>query len=201
LRAKRSNPSQSGSLDCFVACAPRNGVYAFIEGCFLTRASPVTPLPAFHAVDAVLAMACRHAFQSGNRIDEYFLTLTVKLGREDADACQIAVGTRQRADQSPVLYNNRLPIIRRTAELRLPAIYQFPEMTTEGALFAYGPRIGMLYGSMVALKLVKVLRGARPADLPIEQPTKFELAINLKTDALGVTIPPTLVARADQVIE
>jgi putative ABC transport system substrate-binding protein len=103
---------------------------------------------------------------------------------------------------SPFLYNNRRMIIQRTAELRLPAIYQFPEMATEGAFAAYGPRIVTLYGNMVALKLVKLLRGAKPADLPVEQPTKFELTINLKTaNALGMTVPPTLLARADEVIE
>jgi putative tryptophan/tyrosine transport system substrate-binding protein len=103
---------------------------------------------------------------------------------------------------SPVLYNNRAMVMQRAAELHLPAIYQFPEIAAEGGLAAYGPRILTLYRDAVALKLVKLLRGAKPADLPVEQPTKFELAINLKTaDALGLTIPPTLLARADEVIE
>jgi putative ABC transport system substrate-binding protein len=103
---------------------------------------------------------------------------------------------------SPVIYNNRRTVIQRTAELRLPAIYQFPETAADGGFAAYGPRIVTLYGNMVASKLVMLMRGAKPSDLPVEQPTKFELAINLKTaSALGITIPPTLLARADEVIE
>jgi putative ABC transport system substrate-binding protein len=103
---------------------------------------------------------------------------------------------------SPVIYNNRRTVIQRTAELRLPAIYQFPETAADGGVAAYGPRIVTLYGNMVASKLVMLMRGAKPSDLPVEQPTKFELAINLKTaSALGITIPPTLLARADEVIE
>jgi putative ABC transport system substrate-binding protein len=103
---------------------------------------------------------------------------------------------------SPFLYNNRRIVMQRAAELRLPAIYQFPEIAAEGGFAAYGPRFLALYRDMVTGKLVKLLRGARPADLPVEQPTKFELAINLKTaNALGVTVSPTFLARADEVIE
>jgi putative tryptophan/tyrosine transport system substrate-binding protein len=86
--------------------------------------------------------------------------------------------------------------------LRLPAIYQFPEVAEEGGFLGYGPRVVEMYRELMAALLVKLLRGAKPADLPVEQPTKFELAINLKTaNALGLTVPPTLLARADKVIE
>ena len=86
-------------------------------------------------------------------------------------------------------------------DARLPAIYQFPEIAEEGGLLSYGTRLLLCYRHVVSL-VDKVLRGAKPADLPIEQPTKFELVINLKTaNALGVTVPATLVARADKVIE
>jgi putative ABC transport system substrate-binding protein len=92
--------------------------------------------------------------------------------------------------------------MQRAAELRLPAIYQFPEMAAEGGFVAYGPRLLALYRDMLAWKLVKLLRGAKAADLPVEQPTKFELVINLKTaKALGLTVSPTFLARADEVIE
>lgn len=102
---------------------------------------------------------------------------------------------------SPFLYSNRQIVMQRVAELHLPAIYQFPEMAAEGGFAAYGPRLLALY-RVVALKLVKLLGGAKPADLPVEQPTKFELVINLKTaNALGVTLSPTFLARADEVIE
>jgi putative tryptophan/tyrosine transport system substrate-binding protein len=103
---------------------------------------------------------------------------------------------------SPFLYGNRQIVMQRVAALRLPAIYQFPEEAEEGGFVAYGPRLVQIFRQLVAQQLVKLLRGAKPIDLPIEQPTKFELVINLKTaNALGLTVPPTLLARADAVIE
>ena len=71
----------------------------------------------------------------------------------------------------------------------------------DGGLLAYGPRNLLCYRHVVSL-VDKVLRGAKPADLPIEQPSKFDLVVNLKTaTALGITIPPTLLLRADEVLE
>ncbi len=102
---------------------------------------------------------------------------------------------------SPLMHANRHAIIARTAALRLPAIYHWPETAQEGGLLAYGPRFFEFYRQW-ARQLVKVLRGAQPADLPVEQPTKFELVINLKTaKALGLAIPPSVLARAHEVIE
>jgi putative tryptophan/tyrosine transport system substrate-binding protein len=102
---------------------------------------------------------------------------------------------------SPQLNAARNVIIERTRNARLPAIYQFPETAEEGGLLSYGPRVLLCYRHVVSL-VDKVLRGTKPADLPIEQPFKFELAVNLKTAiAIGMTIPPTLLLRADQVIE
>jgi ABC transporter substrate binding protein len=103
---------------------------------------------------------------------------------------------------SPFLYGNRQTIMQRVAALRLPAIYQFPEEAEEGGFVAYGPRLIPIFRELVAEQLVKLLRGVKPADIPIEQPTKFELVINLKTaNAMGITVPATLLARADKVIE
>jgi putative tryptophan/tyrosine transport system substrate-binding protein len=103
---------------------------------------------------------------------------------------------------APVLYGNRQLIIDRVAALRLPAIYPWAEEADEGGFLAYGPRIIQMYREIVAQQLVKLLRGVKPTDIPVEQPTKFELVINLRTaNALGVTVPATLVARADKVIE
>ena len=103
---------------------------------------------------------------------------------------------------SPFLYVNRQLILERAAALRLPAIYQWPEEAEEGGLIAYGPSIVQIFRELVAQQLVKLFRGVKPGDIPIEQPTKFELVINLKTaHALGITVPPTLLARADEVIE
>jgi putative ABC transport system substrate-binding protein len=102
---------------------------------------------------------------------------------------------------SPVLNNFHRPIVERLRDARLPAIYQWPEIAEDGGLLAYGPRILLCYRYVVSL-VDKVLRGAKPADLPIEQPTKFELSVNLKTaGAIGLTISPTLLLRADEVIE
>jgi putative tryptophan/tyrosine transport system substrate-binding protein len=102
---------------------------------------------------------------------------------------------------SPLLNLWRLQIIDRMRDARLPAVYQWPESAEDGGLLAYGPRNLLCYRHVVSL-VDKVLRGAKPADLPIEQPTKFELAVNLKTaGAIGMTIPPTLLLRADEVIE
>ena len=87
------------------------------------------------------------------------------------------------------------------AQARLPAIYEWPETAEEGGLIAYGPRNTTVYRQVAAL-VNKVLRGAKPADLPVEQPTKIELVINSKTaKALGLTIPQSLRISADKVIE
>jgi putative tryptophan/tyrosine transport system substrate-binding protein len=103
---------------------------------------------------------------------------------------------------SPTLYGNRQIIMQRVAALRLPAIYQFPEEAEEGGFVAYGPRVVQVFRELMARQLAQLLRGAKPADIPVEQPTKFELVINLKTaNALSLTVPETLLARADKVIE
>jgi putative ABC transport system substrate-binding protein len=103
---------------------------------------------------------------------------------------------------SPFLYGNRQIVTQRVAALRLPAIYQFPEEADEGGFVAYGPSLVQIFREQVTEQVVKLLHGVKPADIPIEQPTKFELVINLKTaNAMGVTVPPALLARADKVIE
>jgi putative ABC transport system substrate-binding protein len=94
---------------------------------------------------------------------------------------------------------------RRLAELalkhRLPAMYDAREYVEVGGLIAYGPNRAELF-RRAAVYVDKILKGARPGDLPIEQPTKFELVVNLKTaKALGLTIPPAVLARADEVIQ
>jgi ABC-type uncharacterized transport system substrate-binding protein len=102
---------------------------------------------------------------------------------------------------SPMLFGNRRIIMDRVAALRLPAIYQWPEMAEEGGFAAYGPRITQI-PELAVRQTVKLFRGTKVADIPVEQPTKFGLVINLKTaKALGIAVPATLVARADKVIE
>jgi putative tryptophan/tyrosine transport system substrate-binding protein len=102
---------------------------------------------------------------------------------------------------APLFSINRRLVIERAAALGLPAIYEWAEMAEEGGLIAYGPRLTLIYRQLARL-IVKVLRGIKPEDLPVEQPTKFELVVNLKTaKALGLTIPQSLLLRADKVIE
>ena len=95
----------------------------------------------------------------------------------------------------------RETIARLAAEYRLPAIYEPRAFVVAGGLISYGPSIDQL-SYRAAAYVDKILKGAKPADLPIEQPTRFELIVNLKTaKALGITIPPSFLARADEVIE
>jgi putative ABC transport system substrate-binding protein len=100
-----------------------------------------------------------------------------------------------------LLYNHRKQIATLAAANRVPAMYFFREFVTAGGLMSYGPNDIDLF-RRTASYLDKVLRGVKPGDLPIEQPIKFELVINLKTArVLGLTVTPTLLARADEVIE
>jgi putative ABC transport system substrate-binding protein len=102
---------------------------------------------------------------------------------------------------APLFSVNRRIFIERAAALGLPAIYEWPEMAEEGGLIAYGARHLLIFRQLARL-LVKVLRGVKPEDLPVEQPAKFDLVVNLKTaKALGLTIPESLLIRADQVID
>ena len=102
---------------------------------------------------------------------------------------------------SPTFNNNRKRIAEKIAQAGLPTMGTIREMAVDGCLMTYGTSIPDLY-RRAATYVVKILKGTKPADLPIEQPTKFELVINLKTaSALGLTVPPTLLARADEVIE
>ena len=100
-----------------------------------------------------------------------------------------------------MFFLNRRTIVEFAAKHRLPAVYPFRQFPEDGGLMAYGVDLKDLF-RRTAGYVDKILKGAKPADLPVEQPTKFELVINLKTaKALGLTIPPSLLARADEVIE
>jgi putative ABC transport system substrate-binding protein len=116
-----------------------------------------------------------------------------KMRRERPDALMIL--------DDPLLFQYRASIVDFAAKRRLPAMHPFRESVEAGGLIAYSVNLPEL-NRRAAEYVDKILKGAKPADLPIEQPTKFELVINLKTaKALGLTIPPSLLGRADEVIQ
>jgi putative tryptophan/tyrosine transport system substrate-binding protein len=105
------------------------------------------------------------------------------------------------AAPSPTFVTHRKPIIDFAAKNGLPAIYPTLEFTDAGGLMSYGPSYHDLF-RRAAVYVDKILKGAKPDDLPVELPTRFELVINLKTaKQIGLTIPPNLLARADRVIK
>jgi putative ABC transport system substrate-binding protein len=100
-----------------------------------------------------------------------------------------------------MFFNERRRLVDLAAKNRLPAVYPWREFADAGGFMAYGPDLADLW-RRAATYVDKILKGTKPADLPVEQPTKFELVINMKTaKALGLTIPQSVLARADQIIE
>jgi putative ABC transport system substrate-binding protein len=130
-------------------------------------------------------------------------TLEIRRAEDIAPAVEALKG---RADAlyvttAPPLVANQGRIIALALAARLPTIHSFREFVEAGGLMSYGPNFPDLF-RRAAEYVDKILRGAKPADLPVEQPTKFDLVISLKTaTALGVEVPPMLLARADEVIE
>jgi putative ABC transport system substrate-binding protein len=130
----------------------------------------------------------------------------VEVRRPDEFDRAFSTMTRERAEAlivlpSPMLFTERRRIVDLAARHRLPAMYQAREFVELDGLIAYGASIPDLW-RRAATYVDKILKGAKPADLPVEQPTKFELAINLKTaQALGITIPSSLLFQADRVIQ
>ena len=125
----------------------------------------------------------------GKAIESAFATLA----RDKVDA--LLVGS------DPIFSVNRDKLLALVAVAGLPAIYQFRDFAAAGGLMSYDPDIVDAY-RQIGVYTGKILKGAKPADLPIQQPTRFNLVLNLKTaKTLGITVPPALLARADEVIE
>ena len=121
------------------------------------------------------------------------------------------VGSRALVDRSraealyvvedPIIFAHRTTFLDLASKARLPTIHELRRWPEQGALMSYGPDLHDLFYRSASY-VDRILKGAKPADLPVEQPTKFELAINLKAaKALGLTVPPSLLARADEVLE
>ena len=100
----------------------------------------------------------------------------------------------------PVFFTHRTTLIKLASKVRLPTIHALRQWVDEGGLMSYGANTGDLYRRSAGY-VDKILKGAKPGDLPIEQPTKFEFVVNLKTaKALGITIPQSILLQADEVI-
>ena len=154
-----------------------------------------------HALDAVvrLRFLVRHStfFHYSPRADIIGVC-------DRNDAVKSAAAARAAAMMlidDPVIASYRPQIVSLVSEAALPLFSIYSEYTDEGGLMAYGPSLQAIYWRG-ATYVDRILRGAKPSDLPVEQPTVFELVVNLTTaKALGLELPPTLLARANRVIE
>jgi putative ABC transport system substrate-binding protein len=147
----------------------------------------------------------KHAVESAAR--SLGVTLqSVEVRRPTEFEGAFAAMVRERANgvvvaQDPIALGSRSQVVLLAARSRLPAVYGVREFAEAGGLMSYGPNIADQF-QRAAFYVDRILKGAKPGDLPVEQATKFELVINLKTaKALGLTIPRSLLARADQIIE
>ena len=158
----------------------------------------------WNPVNPVSALTLREAQAAAKALGLEVVPIGVRVADEFEEA--LATMAKQRPDALTVqtivvLLDRKERILEFAAKHRLPATYGYREFVDAGGLTFYGPSWPDLF-RRAATYVDKILRGAKPADLPIEQPTKFELIINLKTaKALGLDVPPTLLARADEVIE
>jgi putative tryptophan/tyrosine transport system substrate-binding protein len=158
----------------------------------------------FNAADLAMTLRSRAAEAAAKVLDVSVQTLGVREPSDFGNA--FAEMTRSRPDAILMVSDtltvlNRKLVMEFAANNRLPAIYEFGFLVRDGGLMSYGPNL-LETGERVGDLVARILRGARPADLPLEQPTHFEFIVNLKTaKSIGLIIPPTLLSRADEVIE
>ena len=156
--------------------------------------------PAFRSSDIVL----KECETTAARMGLDFQTAAV-YSPEDLDGAMHGLGKRRATGlyliEDPLTYQNRAKIAELAIKQRLPSISRFQESAEDGVLMSYGNNIGAAFRS-VATYIDKILKGTKPADLPVQQATTLELVINLKTaKALGLTIPQSLLLRADRVVQ
>lgn len=158
----------------------------------------------FNAADLAMSLRSRAAEAAAKVLDVSVQTLGVREPSDFGNA--FAEMTRSRPDAILMVSDtltvlNRKLVMEFAANNRLPAIYEFSFLVRDGGLMSYGPNLRET-GERVGDLVVRILRGARPADLPLEQPTHFEFIVNLKTaKSIDLIIPPALLSRADEVIE
>ena len=158
----------------------------------------------FRSAEPVVALHIEEIQRAANRlgVETHFLQLE---GPDQVES-RVAQLRNWRADaiyviQSSTNFNNRKLLIELSLKTRLPAMFPYSESVEAGGLMSYGTDFDDLY-RRAAGYIARILRGAKPADLPVEQPTKFQLVINLITARkLGLRIPPTVLAQADKVVE
>ena len=155
------------------------------------ESNPMNRRQAEEVQAAVHALGLEVAPLDVRRADDIAPAFATLDGR--ADALYVAA--------DPLFFNNKLAISAMALKARLPDMYSFREEVVAGGLLSYGASFPDLFRRAAEL-VDKILRGANPADIPVEQPTKFDLVINLKTaKALGLNVPPELLATADDIIE
>ena len=207
-RRQEAGKSRTAGVIRFVTCAL---IWAFSVPVQAEQASKIPQVGFLVASKSAVNAPRVAAFQNGLReLESAAETLKVKLdkidvlNRKDIDAAfQTA---RKEGDEavlvlgSPVINSQRKQVADLAIKHQLPTIYYTLEMVEEGGLIAYGVNRNDL-ARRAATYVDKILKGAKPADLPVEQPTKFELVINLNAaKQIGLVIPPNVLARADKVI-
>lgn len=173
---------------------------------FLMEAVPTASCIAVLSDPVSTTAAQLQALQNAARLRNVELSIHQAGKREEIalaiDAAKASGATALNVLASALFFNNRQIIFQHVAALRMPAIYQWPEMAEADGLLAYGPRIVQIYKDIIARQVLAVLRGAIPAEMPVEQPTRFDLVINLKVaGVIGLELPASLVLRADRLIE
>jgi putative ABC transport system substrate-binding protein len=157
--------------------------------------NPLNPVdePAVVAIEAMAKALIVKIKRLAVRAPEDFEAIFPEMTRQKVDAVTVV--------EDPMIQVHSLQVVEAALRGKVPAVFGLSPFVAAGGLMSYAPRRPDLW-RQAAVLTDKILRGAKPADLPVEQPTKFELIINLKTaKALGLTIPPSLLARADQVID